>query len=246
MNKTLVIILHYNSTQYTDALYEMLKPYEKNNYELFVFDNGSDEGKESKYTTHRIEENCYYGGGLDIGFQFFLSNLQYDSLLFLNSDLIIHGYNFVRKLKEQLFSKPDLMLCSACILQPHKDQGYWPQMQCWGSQTIRYVPWVDYQCVMLKREFVEEIKAFGSKYGWVQDIMSGIVCEKKKWKIGICDWLPVIHFGGGSISDNSDKYEIANYNNNANNEMMEYFRNRNLSYKLHELRDKARKYTYYE
>lgn len=244
MNKTLVIILHYNSIQYTDTLYEMLKPFEKNDYELFVFDNGSDKGKESKYTTHKIEENCFYGGGLDIGFQFFLENPQYDSLLFLNSDMIIQGYNFVKKLREQLFSLDDLMLCSACIIQPSKGQCFWPQMHCWNSQQIRYVPWVDYQCVLLKRKFVEEIKSFGSKYGWVQDIVSGIICEEKNWKIGVCDWIPAIHFSNGSINDNSDKPHIANYNNNAYAEMIEYFESRNLSHKLYELRERAKNYTY--
>jgi hypothetical protein len=244
MNKTLTIILHYNSIQYTDTLYEMLKPYENNDYDLLVFDNGSDTGKESKYTTHRIDENCYYGGGLDVGFQFFLENKQYDSLLFLNSDLIIHGYNFIKNLRNQLFSSPELMLCSACVIQPGKEQCYWPQMHCWNSQQIRYVPWVDYQCVLLKREFVEEVKSFGSKYGWVQDVMSGIICEEKNWKIGVCDWLPVIHYGGGSITDNSNKPHIADYNSRAFAEMLEYFENKNLSHQLHKLREKAKNYNY--
>jgi hypothetical protein len=244
MSKTLAIILHYNSTQYTDTLYEMLKPYERDDYDLLVFDNGSDKEKESKYTTHKIEENCYYGGGLDVGMDFFLQNLQYDSLLFLNSDLIIHGYNFIKNLRRQLYSQSDLMICSACIIQPSKGQCYWPQMHCWASQQIRYVPWVDYQCALLRREFVEEIKSFESKYGWVQDVMSGIICEKKNWKIGVCDWLPIIHFGNGSINDNSDKPYIAEYNNRAYIEMIEYFESRNLSHKLHEFREKAKKYEY--
>jgi GT2 family glycosyltransferase len=243
--KTLAIILHYNSTQYTDTLYEMLKPYENNDYDLLVFDNGSDQGKESKYTTHKIEENCYYGGGLDIALQFFLEDTQYDSFVLLNSDLIIHGYNFIKNLRTQLFAIPELMLCSACIIQPGETQCYWPQMHCWNSQTIRYVPWVDNQCVLVKREFVEEVKSFGSKYGWVQDVMSGIICEDKNWKIGVCDWIPILHYGCGSINDNLDKPDIANYNNKAYEEMIQYFEDRNLSFKLHELREKTKEYTYY-
>ena len=62
MSKTLVAILHFNSTHYTDTLYEMLKPYEKDDYDLIVIDNGSDLNKTSKYTTHRLEDNVYYGG----------------------------------------------------------------------------------------------------------------------------------------------------------------------------------------
>ena len=56
MNKSLVAILHFNSTHYTDTLYEMLKPYEENNnYDLVVIDNGSELGKTSKYTTFKLE-----------------------------------------------------------------------------------------------------------------------------------------------------------------------------------------------
>ena len=39
--KSLVAILHFNTTKYTDALYEMLKPFEENVYDLIVIDNGS-------------------------------------------------------------------------------------------------------------------------------------------------------------------------------------------------------------
>ena len=73
-----------------------------------------------------------------------------------------------------------------------------------------------------------------------------IICEEKNWKIGVCDWLPIIHYGGGSIKDNSDKVNIANYNNNAYKEMVEYFENKNLLIKLHELRDKAQNYNFYK
>jgi GT2 family glycosyltransferase len=244
--KTLAIILHYNTTKYTDTLYEFLKPYEREEYDLWVFDNGSSSDKVSKYTTHTIEENCYYGGGLDIGFKYLLENDQYDSILFLNSDMIIHGYNFIKELRNELFSKENLMLCSACVIQPEKSQCYWPQMHCWNSKEIRYVPWVDYQCTLIKREFVEKVKSFGSSYGWVQDVMSGIICEDNNWKIGVCDWIPVIHYGGGSIKDNIDNPEIRDYNNLAHQEMISYFHSRGLSNRLSQLRNVAHQYTFYK
>ena len=81
MTKSLVAILHYNSTQYTDTLYEMLKPYERDDYDLVVIDNGSDLQKTSKYTTFRLEENVYYGGGLDVTMNYFIENIQYDSMI---------------------------------------------------------------------------------------------------------------------------------------------------------------------
>jgi GT2 family glycosyltransferase len=249
MSKSLVAILHYNSTQYTDVLFELLKPYENDEYDLIVIDNGSDEGKTSKYSTFRLEENVYYGGGLDVTMDYFINNKQYDSMLLLNSDMIIHGQNFVKSLRKELFNKIpgiDLMAVSGCVLQPEKNQCHWKTIHNWGHKNIRYVPWVDYQCVLLKRELVEAIGSFGSKFGWVQDVMTGIICEDNNWKIGVCDWLPTIHFSNGSVKDNSDNPIISNYNKYAEEEMINYFQAKNLWDRFLKLREKAEKYEAYE
>jgi GT2 family glycosyltransferase len=246
MTKSLVAILHYNSTQYTDTLYEFLKPYEKNDYDLVVIDNGSDSNRTSKYTTFKIETNVYYGGGLDVTMEYFLENSQYDSMLLLNSDIIVHGYNFISALRNELFSEEDLIGVSACVLQPEKNQCYWKQNHNWNSKTIRYVPWVDYQCVLLKRKFVEKVKSFGSKFGWAQDILTGIACKQNNWKIGVCDWIPVIHFGNGSIKDNSDKPIISQYNSLAEQEMIQIFQERGLWNEFLEQRYLAENYEYFK
>ena len=242
MSKSLVAILHYNSFNFTDTLYEMLKPYEGEDYDLIVIDNGSDEGKTSKYSTFRIEENVYYGGGLDVTMNYFIENKQYDSMILLNSDLIIHGYNFIKSLRQELFSDDELMLASGCVLQPEQSQCHWKMIHNWGHKNIRHVPWVDYQCCLLKRELVETIEGFGSKFGWVQDVMTGIICEDKGWKIGVCDWLPVIHFGNGSVKANSDKPIISQYNQLAEQEMVQYFKDKGLWNRFIDLRQKAEQY----
>ena len=242
MSKSLVAILHYNSFNFTDTLYEMLKPYEGEDYDLIVIDNGSDEGKTSKYSTFRIEENVYYGGGLDVTMNYFIENKQYDSMILLNSDLIIHGYNFIKSLRQELFSDDELMLASGCVLQPEQSQCHWKMIHNWGHKNIRHVPWVDYQCCLLKRELVETIEGFGSKFGWVQDVMTGIICEDKGWKIGVCDWLPVIHFGNGSVKANSDKPIISQYNQLAEQEMVQYFKDKGLWGRFLDLRQKAEHY----
>lgn len=246
MAKSLVAILHYNSTQYTDTLYELLKPYEHDDYELVVIDNGSDPDKTSKYTTFRIEQNCYYGGGLDVTMDYFIDNPQYDSMLLLNSDLIVHGYNFVKALREELFADEDLIGVSACVMQPEKGQCHWKQNHNWNSKTIRYVPWVDYQCILLKRKFVEEVKGFGSKFGWVQDVMTGIICKNNNWKIGVCDWIPVIHFSNGSVKDNSNDPVISQYNQLAEQEMIYYFQEKNLWNEFVEQRILAENYEHFK
>lgn len=242
MSKTLVAILHFNSTHYTDTLYELLKPYEKEDYDLIVIDNGSDLNKTSKYTTHRLEANVYYGGGLDVTLDYFIENSIYDSMILLNSDLIIHGYNFIKSLRNELFSDEQLMAVSGCVLQPEKNQCHWKMVHSWGCKEIRYVPWVDYQCVMLKRELAEKIGSFGSKFGWVQDAMTGMICEDNNWKIGVCDWLPVIHFGNGSVKDNSNDPIISKYNILAEQEMVEYFQQKGLWDRFLDIRQKAENY----
>lgn len=242
MTKSLVAILHYNTVHFTDTLYELLKPYEREDYDLIVIDNGSEDGKSSKYSTFISEENVYYGGGLDMTMNYFIENKQYDSMILLNSDLIIHGHNFIRSLRKELFSDEDLVLVSGCVLQPEKSQCHWKMIHNWGHKELRYVPWVDYQCSLLKRKFVEEINGFGSRFGWVQDVMTGIVCEDKGWKIGVCDWLPVIHFGNGTVKDNSTNPIISKYNQLAEQEMFQYFQDRGLWNRFIDLRNKAENY----
>jgi hypothetical protein len=173
---------------------------------------------------------------------YFIENTQYDSMMVLNSDLIIHGQNFVKSLRNELFSEEDLVSVSGCVIQPEKNQCHWKAIHNWGHKTLRYVPWVDYQCSLLKRKFVEKVGGFGSHFGWVQDIMTGIVCEDEGWKVGVCDWLPVVHFGNGSVKDNSNDPIISQYNQLAEQEMFQYFREKGLWDRFLDQRQKAENY----
>jgi len=234
--KTLATILHYNTVHYTDSLYEMLKPYERNDYDLVVIDNGSDEGKSSKYTTYKSETNTGFGGALDMTIQLFIDSPEYDSLMFLSSDIILHGYNFLKTLRALLFSKEELMVISPCVIQPEPQQGFWKQMHCWNATELRYVPFVDYQCPLMKRPFAEKVKSFGSKYGWVQDLMTGMVCEDNNWKIAVCDWVPVIHVGNGTIKENP---QLSNYNILAQKEMDMYFQEKGLTQRANQFKQRS-------
>lgn len=243
--KSLVIILHYNTIHYTDALYQMLKPYElSGNYDLAVLDNGSDENKSSKYTTYRCDTNMGYGGGLDMALRLFIDSPEYDSFTLLNSDIILHGYNFIKELRKQLFSKNDLMIVSPCVIQPEINQCYWKQCHCWNSVILRNVNFIDFQCAFIKREFAEKVQSFGSTYGWVQDIMSGIICEDNNWKIGVCDWIPIIHIGNGTIKDNPSDPNLSNYNILAQQEMDKYFIDKGLVDRANQLKLKSLNYKY--
>ena len=88
--KTLAVIYNHNMPEMTDKLWESLEPYKKDDYDLILIDNGSKPEGISQYTTHETGQNTYFGGALNIAFQFFLESGEYDSLLSLNNDLILH------------------------------------------------------------------------------------------------------------------------------------------------------------
>lgn len=240
--KTLVIILHYNSCQYTDALYELLKPEEGDDYDLVVLDNGSDKDKISKYASLLLDTNIYFGGALNCIFDLILNEPKYDSLLFLNSDLIV-GKVFVKSLRETLF-KGGYEIISPSILQPSFIQNHWLQMIPHGSRETRPVKWIDLQAPLFSRRFIEHIKGFDDllKYGWLIDVLCGIECEKQGWKIGVCDFVPTVHLGSATINDNKHKPEIADYCRMAEENQWVYSQREGITSKVLEMRRWAENY----
>ena len=156
--KILAVILHHNTFEYTNQLYEMLEPEQlSGNYDLVVIDNGSDIGKESKYNTYKLDENVFFGGGLNAAMNFVLDSDEYDSLLFLNNDLIV-GKNFINVLRlETLLGRWDIL--SPCIIQPEKIQNHWKQMLCWGASVVRNVRWIDLQCPLISKKLIKYLNS---------------------------------------------------------------------------------------
>jgi GT2 family glycosyltransferase len=242
--KTLVFILNYNTPELTDNLYESLKPYERDDYSIYILDNGSDLNKKCKNKVIQLDKNHLFGGGLNIAFKYMLDYApKYDSLLFMNSDLIVHPYNFVKTLRSYL---NEYTIISPSIIQPVKDQCYWKNMHQYGSNTIRQVKWVDFQCPMIHYRFIEHVKQFDSElvYGWGQDVLSGITCEEKGWKVGVLDNITAVHLNSYTINSNKDKPEISNYNRIAEQNMFNYFNRVGLMNKLMEFRNFNEKYSY--
>lgn len=248
MSKTLAVIINHNRKEYTNRLYRSLKPYEADDYELYVFDNGSTDSAEvSEFTSFTSEENTYYGGGLNIIFSVMLENPQYDSLMVFNNDVIVHPYTFIKTFRERLFNEKYHIL-SPSVIQPEEGQCFWPQMHNWGSSNTRPVRWVDFMCPIFKREFVEEIQQYDSKliYGWGQDVYSGIVCEQKGWKVGVLDVLTVIHLSAQTYKDSKSDINHSEYSNRATQGMHEFFVGANLINKMHEFRSWGMNYKYQE
>jgi hypothetical protein len=178
-----------------------------------------------------------FGGGLNLAFQWVLDNPEYDSLLFLNSDLIVHGKDFVKTLRKEL---NEYKIISPSVIQPEEDQCYWPTMNSWYSKEIRQVPWVDFQCPLIHRDFIEHIKQYDDDliYGWGNDVYSGYICNQNNWKIGVIDLATVVHLGSATIKETNS----SNYNNLAEKGMYKYFGKINSLHILNEYRNLARNY----
>lgn len=242
--KTLVVILNYNVPALTDQLYRSLKPFESDIYDLHVLDNCSPTGGKSQYTTLESEQNCYFGGALNLAIEYVLSNKDmYDSLMFLNNDVLLHGYNYVKSLRYIMFQK-NYMILSPCGLQPEENQIYWRQMHNYSSIDVRDVKWCDFYAPLFNIKFLEEVKQFSNDLimGWGQDIFSGLLCEEKNWKIGVVDWCPVIHMSSYTFREGKGGVSNSEYSMKAERDMWNYFQSIGKVDKLQEFRDWGRNY----
>lgn len=242
--KTLVIILNYNMPQLTDQLYRSLKPYEGDIYDLHVLDNCSPPNGKSKYTTLESDINGYFGGALNLAFQLFKEETKYDSMMFLNNDVILHGYNYVKTFRELLFNNNDYGILSPCMLQPEENQCFWRQMHCYNSKDIRQVKWVDFFAPIFDRKILDYIDQFPNElvFGWGQDVLSGIICEENNLKIGVVDWCPVIHMSSMTFRDGKGGVTNSEYSIKAERDMWGYFQSSNQLNKLKDFRDWGRNY----
>ena len=245
MNKTLVVIYNHNMPDLTDQLYESLKPYENELYDVFVLDNASTPEGKSVYTTHETEYNCYFGGALNLAMSLFKQEECYDSFLSLNNDIILHGPNFVKEMRRVMFEN-NYTILSPSVLQPEKNQCHWKSMHNWGANTIRPVKWVDFQAPMIHRRYLTAMDQFPSElvYGWGQDLLSGIICEQNDWKVGVVDWLPIIHFSALTYRSEKSDLKVTEYSQKAEKNMFEYFYTNNLIDKVNEFREHSANYKY--
>jgi len=243
--KTLAVIYNHNMPEITDSLWESLKPYERDDYDLILIDNGSRNDRKSKYTTHETGQNTYFGGALNIAMQFFMESAdKYDSLLSLNNDLILQGPNFIRTLRTEMFNG-GYKIVSPSVLQVNS-QCKWKYMHCWNTNDTRDVKWVDFQAPLIHRDFILHVQQFPNElvYGWGQDVLSGIICEQQGWKVGVVDKCPLIHHSAQTYKAGASDIDLTTYCRNAETNMFNYFENQNLVDLFNEFRNQSATYTY--
>lgn len=245
MSKTAAFILNHNLPDYTNMLYESLKPYEKTDYDLFVIDNGSSKEGKSKHTSLELEENVYFGGGFNAAMQYTLENKEYDSMMFLNNDLTVHPYNFVKALREEMLSGYDIVSPSFYNVEA-KQQCFWKTMHSYCDGSIREVPFIDFQCPLISRRLLEEIKEIHQSLimGWGIDFMFALTAKDKRWKLGVVDGCCVLHHNSLTVKLGVAGIDIPTYCRLAEEGQYKFFQKNNLLQDYTQLRAKAQNYEY--
>lgn len=242
----LIATLNHNLPDLTDNLVEQLKrdPLFKE-CELMVIDNGSVESL-AKTTTHRLEENIFFGGGFNVVLDYFLST-DHDYLYFLNNDLIFHGPSFLStSLKEA--KESDAAVYSPSIINTSVEQCHWKQMWNWGK-GLREVKWIDFQCPLIRKDVLELIKQYPSDliYGWGLDFYTGCITETNNLKTIVSDTNTICHLNSQTFKQNKINISVSEFCQNAEQGMFKFFSNSEEYRSLYlNLRQYGENYSFYE
>lgn len=247
--KTLAIILHHNTIDITTRLYNELKPYEQDVYDLIVIDNGSDEDKRFPNAEVFKKKNTFYGGGLREGFLYFRAHKKkYDSLLFLNSDLVVFGPTYVKTLRAALLSHPEYKIISPAVcgdwngnvpLYMHR------HMNSWGSTKIRQVKYIDFQTPLFHADFVNQIDYPSDLvYGIGQDLIAGKLCADRNWKIGVIDWMMAYHMWAYTIRSGNSPLKLDSFAQVSNQVLDAYAATNGLSEHIADCLKYGQEYVY--
>lgn len=221
---TLIATLNHNLPDLTDNLVIQLKRDPLfNQCELMVVDNGSKE-KLADHTTHRLEENVFFGGGFNVVLEYFLSS-NHDYLYFLNNDLIFHGPSFITtSLKEAKESNSGVY--SPSVINASIKQCHWKQMWNWGK-GLRAVRFVDFQCPLIRRDVLEKIKHYPDEliFGWGLDFYTGCVTESNGISTIVSDNHTICHLNSQTFEQNKINIGVSEFCRGAENNMNQYFKN---------------------
>jgi len=238
----LIATLNHNLPELTDNLVEQLKRDSYfNKCELLVLDNGSSEPL-AKSTTHRLDENQYFGGGFNVVLDYFLKETEHEWLYFLNNDLIFHGTNFLTtSIENATTSFADVY--SPSVINASIEQCHWKQMWNWGK-GCRPVKWIDFQCPLIHRRVLEKIQQYPLEliYGWGLDFYTGCVTEQNGWKTVVDDTNTICHLNSQTFKQNKINIGVSEFCRNAEINMHKYFSNSELNSLYLELRHYGENY----
>jgi len=237
----IIATLNHNLPDLTDNLVKQLQRDPLfDQCELMVIDNGSKE-QLAKSTTHQLEENIFFGGGLNVAIDYFLST-DHDYLYFLNNDLIFHGPRFLSQSLQEA-KDSNAAVYSPSVINASIDQCHWKQMWNWGN-GLREVKWVDFQCPLLRRDILELIKQYPDDliYGWGNDLYTGCITEKYNLKTIVSDNNTICHLNSQTFAQNKIDIGVSEFCKRAEENMFNYFRNSEMNSLYWELRKHGENY----
>lgn len=220
----LIATLNHNLPQLTDNLVNQLKKDPLfNDCELMVVDNGSKEELAAS-TTHRLEQNVFFGGGFNIVLEYFLST-NHDYLYFLNNDLIFHGPSFITTSINEAKSS-DAGVYSPSIINGSIKQCHWKQMWNWGK-GLRPVRWVDFQSPLIRRDVLQKIFTFPNEliFGWGLDFYTGCITELNGITTIVSDNNTICHLNSQTFEQNKIDIGVSEFCRGAELNMNNYFKN---------------------
>jgi GT2 family glycosyltransferase len=240
----LIATLNHNLPDLTDNLVTQLKrdSYFDMHCELMVLDNGSSEPL-ARSTTHRLDENIFFGGGFNVVLDYFLNETEHEWLYFLNNDLIFHGPSFITTSVTNAI-KSGAKVYSPAVINASVEQCHWKQMWNWG-QGIRAVKWIDFQCPLIHRSVLEQIQHFPDEliYGWGLDFYTGCITEQHDIKTVVDDTHTICHLNSQTFKQNKINIGVSEFCRNAETNMNAYFLNSKFNSLYSELRTYGETYT---
>jgi GT2 family glycosyltransferase len=240
----LIATLNHNLPDLTDNLVIQLKrdSYFNTHCELMVLDNGSSEPL-ARSTTHRLDENIFFGGGFNVVLDYFLKETKHEWLYFLNNDLIFHGPSFLTTSVTNA-KKANALVYSPAVINASVEQCHWKQMWNWG-QGIRAVKWIDFQCPLIHRSVLEQIQHYPDEliYGWGLDFYTGCITEQHGIKTVVDDTHTICHLNSQTFKQNKINIGVSEFCRNAETNMNAYFLNSEFNSVYSELRTYGETYT---
>jgi GT2 family glycosyltransferase len=238
----LISTLNHNLPDLTDNLVNQLKRdpfFEK--CELVVVDNGSKE-ELAKSTTHRLEENVFFGGGFNVVLDYFLTT-DHEYLYFLNNDLIFHGPSFLTTSYNEA-KQSDATVYSPSVINASIEQCHWKQMWNWGK-GLRNVDWVDFQCPLIHRRVLEQIKQYPNEliYGWGLDFYTGCITKQNNWNTVVSDTNTICHLNSQTFKQNKIEIGVSEFCQQADSRMNNFFLNSEFRDVYFELRKHGENYS---
>jgi hypothetical protein len=238
----LVVTLNHNLPEWTDNIVNQLSRDPLfSQCELMVIDNGSTEPLATT-TTHQLDQNIFFGGGLNAALEYFLST-NHDYMYFLNNDLVFHGPQFLtQSLREAKESNASIY--SPSVINASKEQCHWKQMWNWGN-SIREVRWIDFQAPLIRKDIAEKIQHFPDEliYGWGLDFYAGCIGETFGFKTVVSDNNTIAHMNSLTFKENKINIGVNEFCRNAEGNMNQYFASSPYKDKYIELRKYGEQYS---